>query len=140
MTNRLSLATAAAFALAMTLGQAAAADRYDALRADPQISNGVLVAAIGDLIRDNCPAIGERRARSLLMLNSLVSRARTLGYSVGEIRAYVDDDAEKDRVKAEARRWLSQQGASAGDPASICRLAQREIAAGSTIGRLMYEK
>ncbi|WP_179378464.1 DUF5333 domain-containing protein [Jannaschia marina] len=126
--------------VALALAAPAAADRYDALRNDPQIANGVLVAAIGDIIGDTCPDLGERRTRSLLMLNSLVSRARGLGYSAGEIRAYVEDDAEKDRVKAQARQWLAQQGASTDDPASVCRVARAEIAKESTIGRLMYEK
>lgn len=129
-----------ALALCLATPAVALADRYDALRADPTIASGVLIAAIGDVIGDNCPAIGERRTRSLLMLNSLVGRARSLGYSVGEIRAYVDDDAEKDRVKARARRWFAQKGASTSDPVSVCRLARREIAAGSPVGRLMYEK
>lgn len=125
---------------ALAFATPALADRYDALRTDPQIANGVLVAAIGDMIGDTCPALGERRARSLLMLNSLVSRARSLGYTVGEIRAYVDDDAEKARVKGQARQWFVQQGASVNDPGSICRVARAEIAADTTIGRLMYEK
>lgn len=129
-----------ALALCLTTPALAAADRYDALRADPEIASGVLVAVIGDMIGDACPAIGERRTRSLLMLNALVGRARSLGYSVGEIRAYVDDDAEKNRVKAQARQWFVQQGASVSDPASVCRVARAEIAAGSTVGRLMFEK
>lgn len=127
-------------ALALLVATPAAADRYDALRADPQISSGVLVAAIGDLISDNCPNLGERRTRSLVMLNSLVGRARSLGYSVSEIRAYVDDDVEKDRVKAQARQWMANKGASTNDPGSICRVALAEIAAESPIGRLMFER
>ncbi|CTQ49636.1 hypothetical protein JDO7802_01650 [Jannaschia donghaensis] len=127
-------------AVALLLATPAAADRYDALRADPEIANGVLVAAIGDAIGDACPDLGERRTRSLLVLNALVNRARTLGYSVGEIRAYVDDDGEKARVKSQARQWLAQKGASTNDPGSICRVARAEIAAGTTIGRLMYVK
>lgn len=134
------LARSIALALCLAPPAVALADRYDALRADPTIASGVLVAAIGDVIGDSCPAIGERRTRSLLMLNDLVGRARALGYSVGEIRAYVDDNAEKDRVKALARRWFAQKGASTSDPVSVCRLARREIAAGSPVGRLMYEK
>ncbi|SDZ03902.1 hypothetical protein SAMN05444004_105136 [Jannaschia faecimaris] len=126
--------------LVLSLATPATADRYDALRADPEIASGVLVAAIGDMIADNCPDIGERRTRSLLMLNALVGRARALGYSVGEIRAYVDDDTEKDRVKGQARQWMSANGASAADRGSICRVARKEIADGTTIGRLMYEK
>ncbi|MEL6585080.1 MAG: DUF5333 domain-containing protein [Pseudomonadota bacterium] len=121
----------------VTLAMPAQADRFDALRADTEIENGVLVAAIGDIIRDTCPEIGQRRGRTLLALNGLLSRARSLGYSTSEIQAYVDGDAEKARVKAKARQWLGQQGARESDPASICALARSEIAKGSTIGRLM---
>ena len=122
--------------LALMLATPAAADRYDALRADPQIASGVLVAALGDLIGDSCPALGERRTRSLMMLNTLVGRARALGYDLGEIRAYVEDDAEKARVKAQARQWMAQKGARDAD--GICAVARAEIEAGSAIGRLMY--
>ena len=126
------------FVLALLAATPATADRFDALRADPEIQNGVLIAAIGDMIGDNCDDLGERRTRSLLMLNDLVARARTLGYSLDDIRAYVEDDAEKNRVKARARQWFAQEGASANDTGGICRVARREIADGTTIGRLMY--
>lgn len=138
-----SLRLALTLAVPLMLGALvppAHADRYDALRNDAEIENGVLVAAIGDIVKDSCPDLAERRTRSLLMLNDLVSRARSLGYSVSEIRAYVEDDAEKDRVKAKARTWFTQQGASVGDPASICRVARQEMAAGSPVGRLIREK
>lgn len=126
--------------LPLLLALPAAADRYDALRGDPQIASGVLVAAIGDLIGDSCPGIGERRARSILALNALVGRAQSLGYSVGEIRAYADDKAEKARVKAQARVWMEQQGADPSDAAAVCAVARAQIAAGSPVGRLMYLK
>ena len=125
-------------ALLLLISTPALGDSYDALRADPKIASGVLVAAIGDMIGDACPDLGERRLRSLSMLNTLVGRARALGYSVGEIRAYVEDDTEKERVRAQARAWLAARGGT--DAVGICDVARAEIASASPIGRLMYEK
>lgn len=119
---------------------ASVADRYDALRADPEIENGVLIVAIGDLIRDNCPSFEDRRVASLPFLIGLARRAESLGYSRAEIEAYVDDDTEKARVEARARQWFVQEGADFGTPETVCQIARDEIAAGSTIGRLIRER
>ena len=114
-------------------------DRWQGLRDDPQIASGVLVAAIGRLIEDNCPTIERRRGPARLAALPLFNRALSLGYSQSEIAAYIDDDIEKERVRGLARRWLAQQGASEDAPETICQVGRDEISAGSTIGRLLRE-
>lgn len=117
----------------------AQADRWQVLRDDPEIANGVLVAAIGRMIEDNCADIERRRGPARLAAIPLFNRAISLGYSRSEIAAYIDDDAEKERVRALARRWLEQRGASEAAPETICQVGRDEISAGSTIGRLLRE-
>ena len=126
-------------ALAATIG-AARADQYEALRSDAQVENGVLIVAIGDIIRDNCPNIEDRRGRSIPFLIGLVQRAQSLGYSRSEVEAYVDDADERARVEARARQWMVQQGADLGSPETICAVARDEISAQSAIGRLIRER
>lgn len=116
------------------------ADDYAALRSDAQIENGVLIVAIGDLIQDACPGFEDRRVRSVPFLLELAGRARDLGYSDDEIRAYISDDVEKARVEARAVQWFAQQGASPDTPESICEVARAEIAANSAVGRLIRER
>lgn len=118
---------------------AARADRWQGLREDAEIEAGVLVIAIGDMIVDNCPVLEARRMPTIGYMMDLANRALDLGYSRAEIVAYVEDDAEKERVRALARRWLAQQGASVEDSESLCRVGRDEISAGSSIGRLLRE-
>ena len=73
---------AAGLAVLTTLG-AAKADEYDALRNDARIENGVLIVAIGDVIRDNCPTIEDRRSRSIPVPWSGSCRARNLWVTAG---------------------------------------------------------
>ena len=124
-------------ALASGLPRPARADRYDALRADPEMHNGLVIVAIANRFRDNCPDISARPIRGLAFLEGLVARARRLGYSRAEVEAFVDSDAGQAAYFALADRWLSQRGGSTDDPDSVCAVARREITAGSTIGRLL---
>ncbi|MEM9319795.1 MAG: DUF5333 domain-containing protein [Pseudomonadota bacterium] len=133
-------ATAATMMALLTTVGASRADEYDALRNDPEVENGVLIVAIGDLIRDNCPSIEDRRARSIPFLIGLVNRAQSLGYSRSEIEDYIDDDAEQARVMARAQTWLVQEGADLAAPETICTVARDEISAQSVIGRLIRER
>ena len=66
-------------------------------------------------------------------------RAVRLGYSRGEIEEFIDDPIERARVEARADAYLAQNGASRGDPASLCRVGRDEITAGSTIGRMLRQ-
>ena len=124
----------------LTTLTAARADQYEALRADPRVQNGVLIIAIGDIIRDNCSNIADRRGRSIPFLVGLVRHAQSLGYSRSEIEAYVDSEEERDRVEDLARRWIVQQGADFSTPETICAVARDEISAQSAIGRLIRER
>jgi len=118
---------------------AAQTDRWQQLREDAGIENGVLNIAIGDYIVDNCPKLEARWLPTVRYMMALANRARNMGYSRGEIAAYVEDDAEQARVRGLARRWIAQQGAMAENPASLCQLGRNEISAGSAIGKLLRE-
>ncbi|MBF9036722.1 hypothetical protein HKCCE2091_21005 [Rhodobacterales bacterium HKCCE2091] len=139
VTVALSALAATAFAFWTTIG-AAQNDRFAPLRTDPEIENGVLIVAIGDIIRDHCPNIEDRRGRSILFLQGLVHQAQSLGFSMSEIQEYVDNPTEKARVEARAAQWFGQQGASLADSDSVCAVARDEIAADTAIGRLIRER
>ena len=88
-------------------------------------------------ISEVCPDISARKLRGLTALMSLRATARGLGYSEAQIDDWIDDDAEKDRLEAIARRRLAQKGAARGDVAAHCALGRAEISAGSQVGRLL---
>jgi hypothetical protein len=67
-----------------------------------------------------------------------VRRGR-LGYSQREIQAFIEDDAEKDRLEVIARERLRGMGAVEGQPQTYCAVGLAEIAKDSQIGRLLDE-
>ena len=136
---RLWVAAAFLIALLISAGDVHA-DRYDVLRADQAIESGLLIIAIGDIVRDYCPSFEARRVRGVAFLNGLVNRARQLGYNLDEIRFYVENEEEKARVKARARQWLLQQEGDFERPETLCQIARNEIAKNTQIGRLIREK
>jgi len=124
-------------ALALLVAQPLRADQWDALRADPVISDGLIRFAIARHIHNRCDDISARRLRAITYISSLVSLAEDRGYSRSEIRAYVDDEAEQDRVRALADERLAARGASPEQMGGYCTVGREEIAAGSEIGRLL---
>jgi len=133
---RFPLFLAALLALALQ-APAAESDPYEGLRADPVLTSGLRWIAVADRIRKNCPDISARTFRALGYINSLMSHARDLGYDRSTIRAFVDDNAEQDRVKSEAMAYLVQQGVEPDDQQSYCTVGQSEIARRSQIGVLL---
>lgn len=108
-----------------------------ALRDVGEISEGLIAVGIAYEISERCDSISARLFRGIGYLNALKNRARELGYSEAEIDAYVEDDAEKDRLEDIARDRLRQKGAVEGDEASYCRVGRSEIEAESAIGQLL---
>jgi hypothetical protein len=123
----------------LAVTQPAWAVDFQPLRVDPEISTGLRWIAAADAIRNTCPSIEERTFRALSTATGLLNRARALGYSFSEAKAYVDDGTEQARVKAEAMAYLRQAGAVDGNAESFCTVGRAEIARGSAIGVLIRE-
>ena len=92
-----TLTAAALLALAVPAAHAVA---KPSLREVPEIEDALFAVAIADAVRDNCDEINARMIRALTTLQRLKSRANELGYSDDEIRAYVESDTEKARMRA----------------------------------------
>ena len=103
------------------------------------ITEGLIETAIAYEIDQVCEALDGRRLQGIALLWSLNSEARRLGYSQEEIRAFIDDDAEKDRLEAIARERLRGMGAVEGQAETYCDVGRAEIARASQIGRLLDE-
>lgn len=125
-----------AFTLA-ALAIAAPAFALEPIRNEKHINHVLLQGFIGDAIADNCPTIEPRKLRALGELNKLRAYAQEKGYSVSEIRAFVTNDTEKARGKAEAAEWLKAKGAEPGKPDAYCAIGEEEIAKESLIGYLL---
>ncbi len=101
------------------------------------ITEGLINVGIAYEISEVCPTIDARRLRGLRYLLALRSAASDLGYSRAEIEAFIDDDAEKDRLEAIARDRLARLGAPQGDVAAHCAVGRAEVARDSQVGRLL---
>lgn len=119
--------------LALTIGLAGMAPALarTALKDDPTIENGLVMVAVGKMLRDGCDDISPRYLKAYAFAKSLESRARELGYSRAEIEDYLESREDKKRVKAKAREWLAARGQD------ICEVGRAEIARGGIFGDLM---
>jgi hypothetical protein len=124
-------------AAAITLALATPVAAKSGLSHEQEIDNGLLVVGIAHLIREACPDISPRLVRAYTYLRGLESKARALGYSEDEIRAHMESDTEKARMRQRGDAYFAERGASADDADSLCQLGREEIAADSAIGRLL---
>ncbi|WP_367646337.1 DUF5333 domain-containing protein [Ruegeria arenilitoris] len=122
----------AAFACATALP--VSADAKPPLREVKEIDNELYYIAIANEISEYCPSISGRRMKAIGVMWSLRSKANSLGYSDGEIRAYVESDSEKARMRAKGEKYLAQNGVSYGKAETFCALGRKEIERNSAIG------
>lgn len=136
MTNFKTLLTSAVFA---SLATSAFAVDYTAMRKDARVHNELLGASIAYLIDENCPDLSLRKFRLINKAYQLQKHANTLGYSLGEIKNYVDSKVEQDRFRSIAEPMLAKQGARKGNAESYCAVGRAEIAKGSFAGKLLAD-
>ncbi|HMO09349.1 MAG TPA: DUF5333 family protein [Paracoccaceae bacterium] len=131
--KRIALTLSLILSLAAPLAAAAPVP----LAQEKHINSELLAAQIGDILRRTCPAASARMFVVLNRLNALESYARSKGYAEAEVKAFLKDRAQKDRIRAEAQAWLAAAGASPGDPESHCRVAREEVRKRSAVGSLL---
>ena len=138
--TRFGIKTLTAGAVALVLALPAMAAGKPDLRDLPEIDDSMLWVALAIEISDRCPTIEPRTMRGLNYLWSIRSRAQALGYTPSEIKAYVDSDAEKARMRARGEAYVRAQGLNPRKDADLCKLGQAEIAKGSQIGAFLRLK
>lgn len=111
-----------------------------ALRDEPSIDGPMLGVAIAIEISDQCSSIDARKLKGLNFLWGLKTAAKELGYSDDDIKAYVDSDAEKSRMRALGEAYVRNAGLNPTSGADLCTLGQQEIAAKSLIGSLLRNR
>lgn len=118
---------------AMLLGPAAAQAKPP-LREVKEIDDELYYIAVAKEISDLCGDISGRRMKAIGVMWNLRSKANRLGYSDSEIRAYVESDAEKARMRAKGEAFLARHGVSYEKPETFCALGRAEIERNSAIG------
>ncbi len=123
--------------LAATAGFAGSISAQTALKDVQRVRDGIIHVGMAYEISRKCDSLRPRTLRGLTFLNSLKNHASELGFSDDQIDAYVNDDAEKDRLEGIARAQLASMGAIPGDEASYCALGRAQIAANTRVGWLL---
>lgn len=116
---------------------ASAAQALPPLKDNPRVVSEFLSAAVGDEIRKNCPTISARMFRVFSKARDLEKYAISLGYSQGDITAMRKDPEAKAKLNAMRDAYLAQNGVTAGDADSYCRLGLAEIEKNSLTGWLL---
>ena len=130
--------TAPILALALTLSKSAwPAQAQTPLKDVAYVRDGIIYVGMAYELSERCDDLSARLFRGISYLNSLRNHARELGYSEAEIDAYVNDDAEKDRLEGIARTALADLGVIEGDEASYCAVGRAQIAANTRVGWLL---
>ena len=112
----------------------------EGLDQEVEINEGLIAISMADTIRTSCPEILARFIAAFIFLKSLESQARALGYDGSEIKAFINDVDEKDRVLSLAQARLTTIGALPYQPATYCTVGFAEIQAGAAIGKLLKAK
>lgn len=138
--RRAVLTVALVGALALPAG-AQALDQAQAnalMRGDAEIWGSLTALAIAREVARRCEAIDERTVRGRMHVVGLYNRARGLGASRSQILAFIDDEGEKARLRAEVTAWFAARGLGEGDgPEGFCALGRAEIAGRTLAGSFL---
>ena len=107
------------------------------LRDVPEIDRPMFSVAMAIEISDRCDTINARTLKGLAFLNSLRVKAKDMGYSDAEIKAYVKSDEEKSRMRAIGAEYMRSKGLDPETNEDLCKLGQMEMAAISQIGAFL---
>ena len=107
------------------------------LRDESVITERLLTIGMADIIRKKCEDIDPRMLKAFFYLQKTDSMARDLGYSDDEIDAYLDNDAEKARLRAIGAGRFAELGVDPNTPETYCTVGRAQIAAGTGIGKLL---
>jgi hypothetical protein len=108
------------------------------LRADPEIWSSLTALAVAREVARRCPTLDERTMRGRMHVLGLYNRARALGASRAQIMAFIDDEAEKARLRAEVTSWFAARGLREGMPETgFCTLGRTEISGRTLAGSFL---
>ena len=107
-----------------------------ALRDVPAIDDGLFAVGLAHEIRKKCPQIKARYFKALGFLSALRQEALDLGYDADEISRHMKSDAEKQRLRDRAARYMQAQGFEQTTQ-GYCALGKGEIGRETQTGALL---
>ena len=110
------------------------------LRDVPEIDDYVYYTLVAYEIGEQCPTISARKLKGISDLWALGRKAKAMGYTEAEIKAYVRSDAEKARMVKRGEAYMKTKGVTYDDPETFCALGRAEIEKNSAIGVYLRAK
>lgn len=107
------------------------------LEQEAHINESLVAGRVGDIIRNTCPSISAKMFTVMGALNDLKKYAKAQGYSEKQVKDFLGDQGQKDRIRGIANDYLAKAGAVAGDVESYCKVGRDEIAKGTLAGSLI---
>jgi len=126
-----------ALGLGLALISGAEAAAAVPLSENAYINDRLFAARVADRIRKTCPSISARLFHAYGEMKKLERYALDQGYTREEIKAYIKNREEKQRLYATAEAYLAAHGARPGAAEGFCALGRDEIAKKSLIGSLL---
>lgn len=123
--------------LVAALAAPAAATPAMPIEKEPVITAQLTSAMVGDIIRKTCPTISARLLVAFGKAQDLKDYALKQGYSEAEIKGFLKNKAEKERIRKAARVYLEAKGAKPGDAEAHCAVGRAEIAARTLTGQML---
>jgi uncharacterized membrane protein len=108
-----------------------------ALKDVQRVRDGIIHVGMAYEISRKCGSLRPRKFRGISFLQSLKNYAHELGYSDAEVDAYINDDAEEDRLEAIARQQLAHLGVVEGNEATYCAVGLSQISGNTRVGWLL---
>lgn len=126
--------------VAATLVLSGAAVAQPPLREVKEINDPLYWALVAYELSEHCDSLEPRKFKGVADGWGLVRKARKLGYTDDEIKAFIKSDEEKARMRARGDAFLKHKGVSLDDPESVCALGRAEIERNSAIGVYLRAK
>lgn len=106
------------------------------LAASAHVTERLVAARVGDVLRKSCPTASVRWIKVWNEVESLKAWARERGHTHTSVSAFLDDRAQKDRIYGLANAHLRAAGYT-GSAASACDVARNEVARSTLAGGLL---
>ncbi|MFN3273506.1 MAG: DUF5333 domain-containing protein [Paracoccus sp. (in: a-proteobacteria)] len=123
--------------IAVALLAATPAAAQAPLAQNAYVTDRLMQARVADLVRRGCPSIDARMVRAFREARALKRYALDQGYSEAQIDAFLDSREDRQRIYAQADRYMVERGVVNGQPDTFCRLGRDEIARQTVAGSLL---
>jgi hypothetical protein len=121
----------------MALSMAGPAAAQVALNKNDHITESLVAAQVGDILRKSCGSLSARYFVVYRKMGELEDYARAEGYTEAVVKIFLKDKTEKARIKNLATAYLTKAGAVAGNEESFCQVGRDEIAQKTLVGSLL---